>query len=169
MSARHTLRTSVAEPGDHYAIRRVGGQRTIGACVSRPESACHGDRFATDAVSAFRHGVFRAESQISDCSGSIQRTSRRSVLKSGARQEAEDHAIQRGKILGRMLKCSFCGRREDEVAKLVAGTGGHPSRRSVYICDRCIGKASDIVAKTDSSAAGTEPGPANDSAPWDDS
>jgi len=29
------------------------------------------------------------------------------------------------------LRCSFCGRSEDEVARLVAGP-------SVYICDACI-------------------------------
>jgi len=50
------------------------------------------------------------------------------------------------------LKCSFCGRSKDDVAKLIAGPG-------VYICERCVGLAHraaesspvegfDLVAKT---------------------
>jgi hypothetical protein len=38
----------------------------------------------------------------------------------------------------RNLRCSFCGRSEHEVQKLVAGP-------SVYICDACVGLAHDIV------------------------
>jgi ATP-dependent Clp protease ATP-binding subunit ClpX len=38
-----------------------------------------------------------------------------------------------------MIKCSFCGRGQDEVAKLVAG----PS--SVYICSECIKLCNDIL------------------------
>lgn len=37
------------------------------------------------------------------------------------------------------LACSFCGKREAEVAKLVAGP-------KVYICDRCVTLASQIMA-----------------------
>jgi hypothetical protein len=36
-------------------------------------------------------------------------------------------------------KCSFCGKSQEEVAKLVAGPG-------VYICDRCIRLGYDIVS-----------------------
>jgi len=44
------------------------------------------------------------------------------------------------------MNCSFCGRRDSEVAKLVAG----PRRmlRKVYICDRC---AAQTVAIMDAS------------------
>ena len=59
------------------------------------------------------------------------------------------------------LKCSFCGRGENEVQKLVAGTGGG-STPSVYICDQCVGKATDIMEKAD-----TEP--TNGAGPWDES
>jgi ATP-dependent Clp protease ATP-binding subunit ClpX len=38
------------------------------------------------------------------------------------------------------LACSFCGKSEAEVAKLVAGRG-------VYICDRCAGVAVRIMAQ----------------------
>src|SRR5690625_3125003 len=36
------------------------------------------------------------------------------------------------------LKCSFCGKNQDEVRKLVAGPG-------VYICDECIELCTEIV------------------------
>ena len=34
---------------------------------------------------------------------------------------------------GKQLKCSFCGRAQDEVHKLIQGP-------NVYICDECINK-----------------------------
>ncbi len=36
------------------------------------------------------------------------------------------------------LRCSFCRRHEDEVAKLVAGP-------RVYICDRCVAIATEMM------------------------
>ena len=36
------------------------------------------------------------------------------------------------------LKCSFCGKSQDQVRKLVAGPG-------VYICDECIELCTEIV------------------------
>ena len=36
------------------------------------------------------------------------------------------------------LRCSFCRRHEDEVAKLVAGP-------RVYICDRCVAVATEMM------------------------
>jgi ATP-dependent protease Clp ATPase subunit len=45
----------------------------------------------------------------------------------------------------RGLKCSFCGKRDSEVAKLVAGA--HVSIRGrAYICDVCVAIASRIMA-----------------------
>ena len=32
----------------------------------------------------------------------------------------------------KQVKCSFCGKTEDQVARLIAGPAG------VYICDKCI-------------------------------
>ena len=42
----------------------------------------------------------------------------------------------------RSLKCSFCKRREQDVAKLVAGP-------RVYICDRCVAIAVDLMNAPD--------------------
>src|SRR5690554_6043327 len=39
-----------------------------------------------------------------------------------------------------LLKCSFCGKSQDQVKRLIAGPG-------VYICDECIELCSEIVAE----------------------
>ncbi|HBN85327.1 MAG TPA: ATP-dependent Clp protease ATP-binding subunit ClpX, partial [Clostridiales bacterium] len=36
------------------------------------------------------------------------------------------------------MKCSFCGKTQDEVRKLIQGPG-------VYICDECIELCSEII------------------------
>src|SRR3989449_7537914 len=38
------------------------------------------------------------------------------------------------------LKCSFCGKSQDDVRKLIAGP-------TVYICDECIELCNDIIAE----------------------
>jgi len=43
------------------------------------------------------------------------------------------------RLLGKSLRCSFCGRSEHEVAKLVAG-------RRAFICDTCIGLCVAVAA-----------------------
>jgi ATP-dependent protease Clp ATPase subunit len=40
---------------------------------------------------------------------------------------------------GAMLKCSFCGKQQKQVRKLIAGTGA-------YICDECTEKADRVIA-----------------------
>ena len=47
------------------------------------------------------------------------------------------------------LKCSFCGRGEDEVAKLVAGA-------KAYICNECVAIATQIMRESTERAS--EPG-----------
>jgi ATP-dependent Clp protease ATP-binding subunit ClpX len=42
-------------------------------------------------------------------------------------------------VRARRRKCSFCGKGEDEVKKLVAG------QRGVYICNECIMLAAVVV------------------------
>ena len=43
-------------------------------------------------------------------------------------------------IRGAMLQCSFCGKSQDDVRKLVAGP-------SVYICDECVDLCNDILSE----------------------
>ncbi len=38
------------------------------------------------------------------------------------------------------LRCSFCGKGQDEVRKLIAGP-------AVYICDECVELCNDIIAE----------------------
>ncbi len=39
---------------------------------------------------------------------------------------------------GKLLYCSFCGKSQHEVRKLIAGP-------SVYICDECVDLCNDII------------------------
>ena len=50
-----------------------------------------------------------------------------------------------------LLKCSFCGKSQKQVRKLIAG-------QSVYICDECIELCNEIIEEELGSAvqAGTE-------------
>src|SRR6478752_8831219 len=41
---------------------------------------------------------------------------------------------------GELLKCSFCGKSQKQVKKLIAGPG-------VYICDECIDLCNEIIAE----------------------
>ena len=56
------------------------------------------------------------------------------------------YTCRKGKNTGRMagrndirIKCSFCGRTEDQVRKLIAGPDG------AYICDECIQICAEIL------------------------
>ncbi|SRR5579871_1832761 len=52
---------------------------------------------------------------------------------------AQPHAdVQKSAEQRNLLHCSFCGKSQDEVRKLVAGP-------DVYICDQCVGLCTDIV------------------------
>jgi ClpX C4-type zinc finger len=42
----------------------------------------------------------------------------------------------------RITRCSFCGKSQDEVKKLIAGPG-------VYICDKCVDLCNEVLAKAD--------------------
>src|SRR4028119_1883737 len=52
------------------------------------------------------------------------------------------------------LKCSFCGKSQEQVRKLIAGPG-------VYICDECVDLCNEILDEElfDSSAAVPPPSP----------
>ena len=54
---------------------------------------------------------------------------------------------------GGNLVCSFCGKSQDEVRKLIAGP-------TVYICDECIDLCNDIIAEEcDRESGGTRNAP----------
>jgi ATP-dependent Clp protease ATP-binding subunit ClpX len=58
------------------------------------------------------------------------------------------------------LKCSFCGKSQEQVRKLIAGPG-------VYICDECVDLCNEILDEElfDSSAAVAQPAPRRESQP----
>src|SRR5690625_5768442 len=50
---------------------------------------------------------------------------------------------------GKILYCSFCGKSQHEVRKLIAGP-------SVYICDECVDLCNDIIREELEAAVETE-------------
>ena len=49
---------------------------------------------------------------------------------------------------GKLLYCSFCGKNQNEVRKLIAGP-------SVFICDECVDLCNDIIREEIQEAAGS--------------
>jgi len=49
----------------------------------------------------------------------------------------------------RKLRCSFCGKDETQVTKLVAGGKKNILRLPAYICDECVSIAYDIMSSTE--------------------
>lgn len=49
----------------------------------------------------------------------------------------------------KLLSCSFCGKSQKQVVKLIAGPG-------VYICDECIALCVEIIADESGAMAGDE-------------
>ena len=47
------------------------------------------------------------------------------------------------------IRCSFCGKTQDQVNKLIAGPG-------VYICDECVELCSDIIDEDDYPRSGAK-------------
>ncbi len=56
---------------------------------------------------------------------------------------------------GRLLYCSFCGKSQDEVRKLVAGP-------SVFVCDECIELCNDIIREESQTPEIGKPGERRD-------
>ena len=58
------------------------------------------------------------------------------------------------------LKCSFCGKSQEQVRKLIAGPG-------VYICDECVDLCNEILDEElfDSSAAAPQAVPRREQSP----
>ena len=50
---------------------------------------------------------------------------------------------------GDLLKCSFCGKTQKQVKKLIAGPG-------VYICDECIDLCNEIIEDELNEAAASD-------------
>lgn len=57
-----------------------------------------------------------------------------------------DHTTENGDDNGKLLYCSFCGKSQHEVRKLIAGP-------SVFICDECVDLCNDIIREEIQEAA----------------
>lgn len=57
-----------------------------------------------------------------------------------------DHTTESGDDNGKLLYCSFCGKSQHEVRKLIAGP-------SVFICDECVDLCNDIIREEIQEAA----------------
>ena len=49
-----------------------------------------------------------------------------------------DDGYKKGDDNGKLLYCSFCGKSQHEVRKLIAGP-------SVFVCDECVDLCNDII------------------------
>jgi ATP-dependent Clp protease ATP-binding subunit ClpX len=54
---------------------------------------------------------------------------------------------------GNLLTCTFCGKRQDQVRKLIAGPG------RICICDACVALCNELIEEERIEAAGSEPPP----------
>ena len=68
---------------------------------------------------------------------SAERACRRAHRYPGTPDERTTHVARVGDG-GDLLKCSFCGKSQKQVKKLIAGPG-------VYICDECIDLCNEII------------------------
>lgn len=55
--------------------------------------------------------------------------------------KTSENGARRNDSTGKLLYCSFCGRSQNEVHKLIAGP-------SVYICDECVALCNDIIEES---------------------
>jgi ATP-dependent Clp protease ATP-binding subunit ClpX len=53
------------------------------------------------------------------------------------------------------MRCSFCGKNQDEVGKLIAGAGSNRP----YICDECVTLCKEIIDEEFSGSPRSEPTP----------
>ncbi len=57
------------------------------------------------------------------------------------------------RALGNLLRCSFCGKSEHDVRKLIAGGGN-----TVLICDECVEICVDIIRDSNGTEQPRHPG-----------
>ena len=62
-------------------------------------------------------------------------------------------------MFGKNHFCSFCGKKDDDVAKLVAGPRVYGAGPRVYICDQCVAAARRLMEES-SPVSSTGPVPA---------
>src|SRR5689334_19596075 len=81
---------------------------------------------------------------------SLPTVSRIRVWMKGLSGQKGRHSMKRGNV-GTVPKCSFCGKRHDEVSKLIAGP-------DVNICDECAALCNEIVMEDRARRSASLPG-----------
>jgi len=104
------------------------------------------DRAADLARAEFRHAVRRLHlaggslREIADALNLSHQRVHQIIEEAGGTRPWRSVARRRkGKGGAALLVCSFCGKNQPQVRKLIAGPG-------VYICDQCISKADQVIA-----------------------
>jgi hypothetical protein len=67
-----------------------------------------------------------------------------------SRQKEETMPITEQTLSSEPVQCSFCGKSQHEVSKIVAGPG-------VYICNECVHLSNEIVAEEEAKPSTEEP------------
>jgi hypothetical protein len=104
------------------------------------------ERSADHARADFRHAVRRLHlaggslREIADALNLSHQRVHQIIGEAGGARPWRGSVVRRGKVRGAALAaCSFCGKNQPQVRKLIAGPG-------VYICDQCISKADQVIA-----------------------
>ena len=126
------------EAKDYGIIDTVLEYRKLGAPASTVRRVGNGDTPGTGASTTIAR--VRIRSQRTDLSLVIARTGDREhgISSCTANEEVGTQAMARIGDGGDLLKCSFCGKSQKQVKKLIAGPG-------VYICDECIDLCNEII------------------------
>ena len=103
------------------------------------------ERAADIARADFHHAVRRlqlAGGSLREIAGALGLSHQRvhQIVEGAGGARPWRHVMRRGSgEPGTMLECSFCGKHQKQVRKLIAGPG-------VYICNECIKKADRVIA-----------------------
>jgi hypothetical protein len=109
------------------------------------------ERSADLARADFRHAVRRlhlAGGSLREIAGALNLSHQRvhQIIEEAGGARPWRSVVRRGKVKGAaLLACSFCGKNQPQVRKLIAGPG-------VYICDQCISKAGQVIATGEAAA-----------------
>jgi ClpX C4-type zinc finger len=120
-------------------------QELLAAARAAETRLIDAERDAEIAKADFHHAVRRLQlaggslREIAEALGlSHQRVHQIVEGAGGARPWRSSVAVRKGER-GPVLKCSFCGKQQEQVMKLIAGPG-------VYICNECVNKADEVIA-----------------------
>ena len=132
---RTSARTSSATRSSPPARRSSTASSTRSSAPARPRRSAPPDRSVRTRRLASRRAAGRP---IAVRKSAPRRYRRGAVHAPHAGIDRDEVAVARIGDGGDLLKCSFCGKSQKQVKKLIAGPG-------VYICDECIDLCNEII------------------------